>query len=265
MGATTRESLATSKAALATLGEVSLEMAEELFAAGRIIGESAQLRSLLSEPAGDGANKVAILTAVFGSKLSEQVLGLLAVVVAGRWSKDNDLLAGIEELGLRAAASSVTGSSVDVEGELYAFGKAVSSNAQLELAISSKLGTGTSKVALVDALLIGKVSPQTLAIVRHLVQQPRGRRINGLVSGAASVVADQAGYVIATISSAKPLAPAQLLRLKTGLAGSYGRQVKVNEVIDSALIGGVRVQIGDDIIDGSVATRLNELRLQLAG
>lgn len=265
MGSTTREALSASKAALAAVsGKVDLATAEQLLAAGRVVGDSAQLRSILTEPDADASNKLAALQAVFGKNLSAQVLDLLGVVVSNRWSKDDDLLAGIEELGLRAAAQSAP-KSVDIEGELFSFAKAVRSDAELELAIGSKLGDAASKVSLVETLLASKVSPQTLVIVRHLVQQPRGRRINALVNGAAAIVADQSGFTIATVATAKPLEKTQLARLQAGLSSTYGHQITINQVIDPDLIGGVRVQIGDDIIDGSVATRLNELRLQLAG
>ena len=139
------------------------------------------------------------------------------------------------------------------------------SNAELELAVGSKLGDTASKVSLVNSLLEHKVSSQTLAIVRQLVQQPRGRRIGALVRYAASVVSDQSGLVVATVTSAKPIAAEQLVRLQQGLSKSYATQMSINVVIDPAIIGGIRVQIGDDVIDGSVASRINELRLQLAG
>ena len=265
MGSTTRDAIAASRAALAAIrGTVDLATAEELLAAGRIIGEAAPLRTVLSDPATDSATKRAALNAVFGTSVSAPVLELLGVVVSNRWSSEDDLLAGVEELGLRAAAESAP-QGTDIEGELFAFGKVVSSNGELELAIGSKLGDRDSKVALVERLVAGKVSGQSLAILRHLVRQPRGRRIKALVGEAAGIVADQTGFAIATVTTAKPIASAQLSRLQAGLSDTYGRQLKINQVIDPELIGGVRVQIGDDIIDGSVATRLNDLRLQLAG
>lgn len=265
MGSATRQATAASRTALAGVrGTVTLALAEELFAVGRIVGASLQLRTLLSDPAGDADTKRAALAAVVGSSVSAQALGLLETVVSSRWSSDDDLLAGIEDLGLRAVAASAP-ASADIVGELFAFGSSVTSNHELELAIGSKLGDAASKASLVDALLSGKVSAHTLAVVRHLVQQPRGRRIGELISDAASTVADETGSIIATVSSASPLSAAQLTRLQAGLSASHGRQVTVNLVIDPELIGGVRVAIGDDVIDGSVATRLSELRLQLAG
>lgn len=265
MGSTTRDALAASRAALAAIsGTVDLATAEQLLSAGRIIGDSRQLQSILSDPATEPETKVAALKAVFGSSISAPVFGILGTVAGNRWSSEDDLLAGIEELGLRAAADSA-GAGTDIEGELFAFGKTVAANPELELAISSKLGDATSKVTLIERLLTGKVSPQSLIVLRHLVRQPRGRRINALVRDAAAIVADQTGYAIATVTTAAPMTADQLARLQAGLSASYGRQLEVNQVVDPSLVGGVRVQIGDDVIDGSVASRLKELRLQLAG
>lgn len=264
MGSATREALAAARAELRSTGGADLATADELFSAGRIIGGSSQLTSMLSDTSTDAAEKKAILSAVFGTNLGPSTLGLLGTVVSHRWSSTDDLLAGIEELGLRAAADSAP-AGVTIEAELFGFGTAVSSDSELELAVSSKLGSAESKVALVEALLAKKVSPQTLSIVRHLMQQPRGRRIGELLRTAASVVADQSGLAVATITSATPIDAVQLERLQKGLAARFGRALGFNLVVDPALIGGIRVQVGDTVVDDSVASKLTELRLRLAG
>ena len=267
MGSATREALASAKTALAALastassGAVALTAGTELFQAGRVIGSSAQLRTTLADPSAEPADKAAVVDALFSS-LGAPARALLSSIVATRWSTPDDLLAGIEEVGIRAIANSAPGSSI--EAELFTFGKAVASDAALELAVGSKLGSSESKSVLVSSLLKGKASAQTLAIVDHLVQQPRGRRINELTRHAASVVADEANLAVATITSAAPLSASQLERLRAGLAKSHGRDLKLNLVIDPQVLGGIRVQIGDDVIDGSVSTRLTELRLRLA-
>ena len=96
------------------------------------------------------------------------------------------------------------------------------------------------------------------------MQQPRGRRIGELIRTAAAIVADEAGLAVATVITAAPISDAQLERLRAGLSATYGRDLQLNQVIDPAIIGGIRVQIGDDVIDGSVSTRINDLRLRLA-
>jgi F-type H+-transporting ATPase subunit delta len=265
MGSATREALASSRTALAASGSTAdLATGESLFEAARVVGDSPQLLAALADPAADAVAKAALVSSVFANSVTPGALQLLQAVAAARWSTPDDLLAGIEDLGLRTAAASAP-AGTSIEDELFSFGETVSSDAGLELALASKLGEADAKARLVDSLLTGKVSPQSLAIIRHLVLLPRGRRIGELVRHAASVVADEAGFAIATITSARPLSVQQLDRLKRGLASRYGRELTVNQIVVPDVVGGVRVQIGDDVIDGSVATRLNDLRLQLAG
>ncbi|WP_348787143.1 F0F1 ATP synthase subunit delta [Leifsonia sp. NPDC080035] len=263
MGSATREALARSVSALAGLGaKADLATAEDLFAAGRVVADSAQLRAVLSDPSADQAGKAALVQRVFGS-LSAPAVELLGVVAGERWSGQDDVLAAIEELGIRSIAASAP-RNVDIPAELFAFGGAVTSDSQLELALRSKLADPAAKAALVERLLAGKASEQTVAIARQLVLQPRGRSIREALRDAARIVAAQYGQTIATVVTATPLPEAQAERLRASLAAKYG-DLKLNQVVDPAILGGLRVQIGDDVIDGSVSTRLTELRLQLAG
>jgi len=264
MGSATREALAASRAALSATSGVTLAVAEELFSAGRVIGSSAQLRAILADPSTPATDKQGLIDSIFGTRLGAKSKKVLDVAVTQRWSNQGDLLAGIEELGLRAAATSAP-ASTSIEAELFEFGTAVTSDPELELAIGSKRGGDEAKLALVNALLGKKVSAQTIAIVEQLVLQPRGRRIGELLSSAASVVADQSGLAIATVTSAAPIAAAQLTRLEKGLASTYGREITINLIVDPSIIGGLRVQVGDDVIDGTVSRKLTDLRLQLAG
>lgn len=265
MGSATRQATAVSQSALSRLGtKVTLATAEQLFAAGRSLATSTHLQSTLSDPAIAPAEKAKLVTAVFGKKLSAQASALLDGVVSQRWSSEKDVLAGIENLAIRAAAIS-GGAKASIEGEIFAFSRAVSSDPDLELALGSALSNPESKAALVVALLKKKASAQTVTIVSELVQQPRGRRIGALLAQAAAIVADESGATVANVTSAQPLSAKALTGLSTSLTKQYGRDIYVNASVDSSLIGGVRVQIGADVIDGTVASRLNALKLQLAG
>jgi len=265
MGSATRVALGEAKARLASLGsQVDLATGEELFAAGRIIGDSSHLLGALSDPGVDSSTKVALVKQLFGPGYAPTTVELLSGIASGRWSTHTDLLAGIEEIGIRAVATSAPAGSA-VDAELFEFGRAVTSDADLELALGSKLGSTDQKRGLVERLLGGRASEQTVAIVRQLVTQPRGRRIGELIRFASTVVADESGSAVATVTVAAPLSATQLQRIETVLAGQYGQKVQLNQVIDRSVVGGIRIQLGDDVIDGSVATRLNDLKLQLAG
>jgi F-type H+-transporting ATPase subunit delta len=263
MGSASRQALAAAEQTLSATSGVTLAVGEQLLSAGRAIEGSAQLRGLLADPSLESAEKAGLIARIFGS-LDPIASALLVVIVEARWSNADDLLEGIEEIGIRAIAEAA-GTGATIEAELFEFSRAVSSNSDLELALADKLGDPAAKAALVDTLLAKKVTPATIAIVRHLVQSPRGRRIGALLSGAASIVADVAGRLVATVTTAVPLSAAQQKRLTDSLASRYGREPRLNIVIDPSVIGGLRVQLGDEVVDGTVASRLSDLRLQLAG
>jgi F-type H+-transporting ATPase subunit delta len=262
MGSSTREALTEARAALATAGTADLATGEQVLSAGRVIGDSTPLLSALVDATAESADKVSIVDAVFAS-YTPAAKKLLGAIASSRWSTGDDLLAGVEEIGFRVLALSAA-KTVSIEDELFAFGAAVTSNPELELAVSSKLGSSEAKAGLVRSLVEGKASAQTAAILEHLVQQPRERRIGELLKDAASAVADERGFAIATVTTASALSSAQLARLTKALGTTYGHQIHVNHVVDSSIVGGLRVQIGDEVIDGTIASRLTELRLQLA-
>jgi F-type H+-transporting ATPase subunit delta len=263
MGSATREALATAVAVLGEHKTVSLKAGEQLLDASLVVAGSPQLRSALADDTAEESDKRGIVDAVFAAyePAAKQILGSL---VAQRWSSASDLVAGIEELGIRAVAESAP-KSVSIDDELFTFATAVSSNADLELALGSKLGATEGRVSLVNALIGKKASAQTVSIVAALVAQPRGRRIGELLRYGATIVAEQAGVAIATVTVAAPLTSAQLARVEKALSAQYDKVIRINEVVDPRILGGMRVQIGDEVIDGTVANRISDLRLQLAG
>jgi F-type H+-transporting ATPase subunit delta len=264
MGSATREALTAVRDTLAQQGGAAdLGVAQELFSLARLLGSSAQLRNAVADPSAEPAVKASIVDRAFTGKVSAATLAALKTAVQQRWSEPGDLIAGLEEAGVRAIAQNAP-ESARIGDELFAFAGAVASDAQLELALRSKLADPDAKVGVVDRLLTGKVSAETVAIVRQLVADPRGRGIRESLRWAQLVVADQKQAVLATVTSAQPLAPAQLDRLRGVLSTRYGKAVAFNTVIDPSLIGGLRVRVGDDVIDSSIATRLSDVRLQLA-
>jgi F-type H+-transporting ATPase subunit delta len=109
------------------------------------------------------------------------------------------------------------------------------------------------------------VSAGTLLIAASIAEQPRGRRVRAALQEAIQVVAAQRGRGVATVHTATALTDAQRQRLADSLSRTYGTAVSINEVVDRSIVGGIRVQIADDVIDGSISTRLTDLRSRLAG
>ncbi|MFT4228993.1 MAG: F0F1 ATP synthase subunit delta [Microbacterium sp.] len=263
MGSATTQALAATRKALDAASGIDLDVARELFAAARVVGDSPQLSGALADPTAPVQARTRVVTDVFGNAVGRPALALVASVVEQRWSKADDLVGGIEDLAIRAAA--VAEPEADVEGELFAIAQTVAAHPQLELALGGRLGAASAKGDLVATVLDGRASAATTLIVSSLVQRPRERRVRQLLTGAMRTVSDQRGRTVATVTSATPLSAEQAKRLSAALAARYGRDVALNAVIDPALVGGLRVQIADDVIDGSISGRLADLRQRLAG
>lgn len=262
MGSATTHALAASADTLAAATDVTLDTARELFAAARAVGDSSQLSGALADQAAPAAARQNVVTAVFGG-LSANTQAVLKTVVAERWSNAGELVDGIDELAIRAAT--LAAPDTDVEGELFGFSRVVAANPELELALGSRIGGPDAKLALIDRLLTGTTSEPAALIVSSLVRQPRGRRIRQLLTRAMRIVSEQRKRVVATVYSAAELSEAQRTRLSDALARRYDGEVALNVVIDPTVIGGLRVQIADDVIDGSISARLADLRQKLAG
>ena len=262
MGSATTQALATTTAELTTANVGDLTVARELFSAAREIADSAQLSGALSSWGAPAEARAQVAKAVFAG-YSPVAVQLLTSAVSQRWSSTTDLISGIEELAIRAAA--IGSPATDVEGELFQIARLVAANPELELALGGRLGDASAKGALVEKLFGARVGEATTLIVSQLVQQPRERRIRALLSRALRIVADQRGNRVATVRVAAAMDAAQQQRLAAALSARYGGDVTLNVVVDPSVIGGLRVEIGDDVIDGTVSSRINDLRQRLAG
>jgi F-type H+-transporting ATPase subunit delta len=108
-----------------------------------------------------------------------------------------------------------------------------------------------------------KVDPSTLAVVTYFVSNLRGRRVDAVIDQLVALAAAQRNSVVAEVRSAVALDESQTKRLAAALAKITGKQVRVNVAIDTHVIGGISVKIGEEIIDGTVATRLEHARRSL--
>jgi len=262
MGAQTRHSLEAAQQMLAGHSGMTQEFATNLFAAALALSGSKALRHALCDSSTEPARRQGLAGKAFAS-LSTDATKLIGQLVTLRWSNPDDLQATLEDLAVRVCAHA--GKDSDVVGELLAVSTLVHSDPELELALGSKRASGAAKASLLSSLVGGKVSQATHAIVSHLVQDPRGRRIGAMLTSAAKIVADHAGMGLAVVTVAKPLKAPQRASIEALLRKKYAQEHYVAEVINPDVVGGAKIRVGDDVIDGSIQTRLLDLRTKLAG
>ena len=99
----------------------------------------------------------------------------------------------------------------------------------------------------------------------RVITAPRGLTFETALRRLSEEVAARRERRVATVVSAIALTDDQRDRLLAALSAKFGGQVYLNVVIDPDVIGGLRVTVGDQVIDGTIATRLDEARLRLVG
>lgn len=260
MGSATSQARAGIDEALRTQPHAGLDDARELFQASRAIERSSQVRSSLADRASTPDARAALAERVLG-QLGAPARSIVAQLARQRWSEADDLLAAIDAAAIRVAVQAA--GDADVAGEIVAFQRVVASDADLELALGGLRGSADEKAQLVERLLAGRSSEAAAVILDHLVRAPRGRRIGQRLRNAATEVAAASGRSLATVTTARELPAPQLERLRAGLERQYGRTLQLQQVVDPRVLGGVRVSIGDDIIDGTVRSKFTDLRLKL--
>ena len=121
------------------------------------------------------------------------------------------------------------------------------------------------RAQLVDTLLTGKVDDVTLALARRATTHLRGRRFVATLLWYGEIAAERRRRLVATVTSGSVLSQSQQDRLAGLLERAYGRAVQLNVTVDPAVIGGLRIQVGADVVDSTVLSRLADARRRLAG
>lgn len=267
MASSTRQALAAAKEAiLPALDKADLKFAEEIFAIGASVGGSVQLRNILSDPSGENKLKAGALKAVFGSAVSSEALAFATTLSSYRWSKGGDLVSAFTQLGVYIVASIAAKAKTlgDLESELFSFTRALDSDRDLQSAFSSMQASLEAKLELLMALAGKKVNADTSLLLRYAIINGRNARLAVVLDNFIKQVSDYAFRCVANVTVAAPLEATQLERLEKLLAKTYGQEINLNVEIDPSILGGVKVQIAGQIIDGSIATRLNQAKMQLA-
>ncbi|WP_069170676.1 F0F1 ATP synthase subunit delta [Streptomyces griseus] len=271
MNGASREALAAARERLDALTDSTsvdaAKLAEELAGVTALLHREVSLRRVLTDPSQGGEAKAELAGRLLRGQVSGEAVDLVSGMVRSRWSQSRDLVDSVEELAATADLTAAQRAGVldDVEDELFRFGRIVGSDVALRSALTSKSATPAAKSALLRSLLGGKAQPVTERVVTRLVTQPRGRSLEAGLESLSRLAAERRERTVAVVTSAVPLSDRQKQRLGAALAKIYGRQMHLNLDVDPEVLGGISVRVGDEVINGTIAERLEEVTRRMAG
>jgi F-type H+-transporting ATPase subunit delta len=244
----------------------SEQIGDQLFSVVRLLDSEHGLRRALADSGKPSAEKAAVARRLLHGRVSEATEGLVADAAAAHWASPGDFTDALEQLAIEALtmAAQYGGTLDDLEDDLFRFARVVAGQTGLR-AVLTGATTADAKASLLSRLLSAKVSGASLSLITQLLTHPRGRSPQAVLDLAASIAARRREQLIAVVRVATELSAAQRRRLFDTLTAAYGHGIHLNVVHDPAVIGGLSVQIGDELIDGTAASRLAEVRRKLAG
>ena len=268
MRGASRASLAEAKERLAAVaaGSQASELGDELFAVTTLLDSQPALLRSLSDSARDAQARTDLLVSLLGGKVSEAALEVLKGLVSSRWSAPGDLADATEQLAVLAyvEAADADGKLDDLEDELFRFSRIVNGHPDLRAVLSNPFVAAERKRELLNELLGSRATAQTLRLVTQAAIRPRGRSLDASLAEYARLAAQRRARLVAEVHVAVGLTAEQLARLRAALSAAYGHDVHLNVVLDPEVIGGMSIRTGDELIDGSLATRLASIRRRLA-
>ena len=240
------------------------DLGDELFTVSRLFRTEAALRRFATDASLPAEAKQGMVQQVFKDRLDERTLDLLTEAAGRRWTRARDLPDVLERLSEIAVIRSAGAKSGQVSDEVFQLSRIVDGNPQLRDALSDPARSLDDKAALLDSLLDDKALPATVTLAKQALTGTYHTMTAALATYRV-VAAESQGEAVATVRVARTLSAADQRRLGEILNQQYDTTVRLNVIIDPDVIGGIRVEIGDQVIDGTISGRLDDARRRLAG
>lgn len=270
MQAASRQSLTTARENLARYLDGAERsdaeaLGDELFAVLVLLDRERALRRHLSDVAVAATERARLLQAVVGRRVGARSMEVLTELVSSRWSQPRDLVDAVESLARQAAlaVAGKDGALDETEDELFRIARLLDREPRLRGLVDDPSAPADRRAELVSSVLSGKVHGVTERLLRQAVQVPRGKGLSRASDELAELAAASRDRYVAHVSTPVALTEQQEQRLESVLSRIYARQISLQVELDRDTLGGLTIRVGDEVIDGSVASRLAAARQRL--
>jgi F-type H+-transporting ATPase subunit delta len=242
------------------------QIAEDLFTVATVLHSQPSLCRALTDAGRPVTDREALLRRLVAERIDDTAVDVLVACVGDRWDRPAQLAAAVDECGvLSYLVAARSHSRLDRVGtEVFGFAQIVQDDRSLRAALLDRSAPVESRRQLIDTLLAGKVSPETIKLIEHAVLDGTERSLEADLERVIEFVARLRERRVAVIRVAAALTATHRDRLERALVTRVGGPVLMNVVVEPEIVGGVKIEVGDEVVDGTVTSRLATVRRQLA-
>ena len=255
-----RDSLAPKLRATA---EDAWRIGNELFSVTNVLDRNIRLERALTDPSRPVEDKVALLNKLVGDQAHEMTMEILTDLVGRRWSRVSDIANAVEDFGVDGMMyyADATDATLQVSIELAELHSALLNLPVVRSGLSSDRAPAEARIKLLYALVGNKdLNKVTMRLAEHAACNPRRRRYLSTIHWLINKFSRHMGESMVTVTTAAPLNPEQVDKLIAVYSKRLGRPVHINSNVDPTVIGGMRIEIGDEVTDNTVVAQLQQLQ-----
>ncbi|OBG66598.1 MULTISPECIES: F0F1 ATP synthase subunit B/delta [unclassified Mycobacterium] len=243
-------------------------LSAELVSVAEMLDREIVVTRYLTVPAEDAGPRVRLIERLVSGKVSDATLDVLRLAVSERWSANSDLGDAIEHISRQALLEVAERENKvdDVEDQLFRFARILDAQPRLAILLGDYGVPVEGRINLLRKVLdsaSGRVEPIVVALLTQTVQLLRGESAEEAIQFLAKVAVARRGEIVAQVSAAADLSDAQRSRLTDVLGRIYGHPVTVQLQTSEELLGGLLISVADEVIDGTLASRLAAAQAQL--
>ena len=242
--------------------EDAWRIGNELFTITKVLDDSIQLERALTDPSRPVADKVAVLTELLGDNVHPMTMEIMTDLVSRHWSRARDIANAVEDFGVDAMMyyADATGATLQVSVELSELHSALLNLPVVRAKLYDYQATSEARVKLFREVFSGKtLNKVTMRLAEHATCNLRRRRYLETIQWLINKFSRHMGESMVTVTTATPLKKEQIERLVEVYSAKVGRQVHINSVVDPTVLGGMRIQVGDEVTDNTVVAQLQNL------
>lgn len=243
-------------------------LADELASVAKVLVDESVITRYLTVAGDDPGPRARMVERLVAGKVADTTLEVLKAAVSQRWSNDDDLVYAVELVARQAllVRAERAGQIDEVEDQLFRLSRMLDAEPRLDALLSDDATPADGRVRLLHSVLDkdrNGVNPIVKALVSQAVELLRGESAQQLLVDLVASTVARRGEIVAHVSAAAELTDAQRTRLTQVLGRIYGHAASVQMKIDPALLGGLSIAVGDEVIDGTLAARLAAAQTQL--